>query len=162
MIYEWGHKSFGVDPNIVGSTIERLAKENGGACPPGHLVDEARPDESPLHGLFEWDDVVAADSWRRHEARRIISCLVVVDEALDANPPAFVHVKVHHDDGEVAEGYSATVDVIRNPALRGQVLAEAVSKLNGLRRRYNSLAELQSVWEALDSIEPDSDPVDSA
>lgn len=152
MIYEWGQRSFGVDANIVGATVERLAKENDGVCAPALLVAEARPRDSVLHGLFTWNNRKAADEWRKQEARQVVKSLVVVVDDSDARPPAFVHIRVDTDDGE-REGYSATLDVIKDVDLRAQALNEAVATLRGFRRRYEALTELQPVWEALDAIE---------
>jgi hypothetical protein len=36
------------------------------------LVDEASAAEHPLHGEFDWDDVVAGPKWRREQAKRLI------------------------------------------------------------------------------------------
>lgn len=151
MIYEWGQRSFGVDANVVGTIVERIAKENDGVCPPALLVDEARTKDSALHGLFTWDNRKAADEWRKQEARQVVKALVVVVDDSEIRPPAFVHVRVSTDNGE-REGYSATLDVIKDPALRSQALHEAIVTLRGFRRRYEALTELQPVWEALDAV----------
>jgi hypothetical protein len=43
--------------------LERLAAEYGDDLTPQIVVDAARPPDSPLHSLFEWDNAKAA---RKH------------------------------------------------------------------------------------------------
>lgn len=152
MIYKWGSRSYSVDAQLVGETVERLTQRNGGVCPPGALVDEARPDDSPLHPMFEWDDEHAAESWRRQQARLVINNIRVVIEESESQPPAFHHVKVVDSEGQVREGYADTFTVVSNNDMHRQVLAEAKAQLRGFRRRYESLSELAPVWRVLDPI----------
>ena len=152
MVYEWGSRRFGVDPQAVGETVTRLARQNGGVCPPSLLVDESRPPESPTHKLFTWDDVSAAESWRRQEARQVVKSLRVITEETRSKPSAFVHVTVHTEDGP-REGYKPFYEVVANEEHRAQALAEALQYLNGFRRRYRHLNELQPVFDAIDAVE---------
>lgn len=155
MIYEWGvSRRYPIEAQFVGETVARLVQNSGGVCPPGLLVEKARPPRSRLHQLFEWDDDLAADSWRRHQARDIIGSLRIHIEESDSRPPAFVHVRVKNDKNpsKVQEGYAETMKVVEQDDLRDQVLGEALRQLNALRRRFESLGELQPVWAALDDI----------
>lgn len=153
MIYEWGSRRHRVDAQVVGETVERLADANGGVCPPAALVDDARPDTSPIHELFEWDDHRAAESHRRHQARRVINVLVVTDtDRDDTQRPAFIHVKTLDPDG-LREGYQQFHDVVADDGLRDQAIAEALRYLNGFRRRYNHLTALGPVFDAIDRVE---------
>lgn len=155
MIYEWGSRSFPVAAEVVGKAVEQIAKRTGGVCPPGMLVERARPERSPLHRLFEWDDEAAAESWRRQQARMVINSLVLVIEDSESRPPAFVHVRVQQGDNQ-REGYAASVEVMADDEMRDQALREALSKLRGLKRRFESLSELGPVWQALDSVEAEA------
>lgn len=140
----------GVKTAVISNAVKRIERKHG-ACPPGLLVEAARSDRSPLHRLFEWDDNKAASDWRTHQARLIINKIrVVVDEERPA-VPAFVHVREITEDG-VIEGYMSTARVMASPARDG-VLRDALSQLQGLRRRYEALSELAPVWEALDELE---------
>lgn len=151
MVYEWGSRRFGVDPQQVGETVTRLAKENGGVCPPGALVEASRPEDAPTHKLFTWDDVSAAESWRRQEARQVVKSLRVVTEDTKARPSAFVHVSVVTSDGP-REGYRPFYEVVADDDMRQQALAEALQYLNGFRRRYRHLNELQPVLDAIEEV----------
>jgi len=120
------------------------------------LVEEAASEASPLHRLFTWDDNAAAGHWRTHEARQIIGSItvrVVVGDT-ESRGPAFAsvgHTSVTMDRGE---GYRSIGVVMRDKAWKEEALAEALSRLDACRVRYEALGELAPVWAAVDSIRP--------
>lgn len=59
-----------VRPELVAAIA---ALEQDGRIRPGWVVEAARPDDSPLHGQFTWDDTVAAEAYRLAQAGRLIS-----------------------------------------------------------------------------------------
>lgn len=153
--YSWSKRmSFGVDPEVVGKTVESIASRDG-HCAPATLVDEARPEDSPLHPLFTWDDTAAADSWRVHEARRVINSLVVRVErnGKEEDAPAFLSVGHRADTQALGEGYRTLAVVVGTPEMREEALDEALGRLRSYQRRYQMIGELGPVWEALDEIE---------
>lgn len=156
-MYEWASRNYSVSAQTVGETVERLGSLHGGFCPPSALVNEARPEQHELHGLFEWDDSVAAEAHRRQQARQVISSVRVVPAVEDDSPPApsfpaFVSVyKV--DENGVTRGYKPLSVVVEQPDEYRQVLAEANSAFAALRRRYASLKEFGPVFAALDQLE---------
>jgi hypothetical protein len=130
-----------------------LAETNGGVCPPAALVDYARNPAAPIHALFEWNNDVAAEAHRREQARLVVRELrVVVDSDHGSDlVQAFVHV-VRVEDDQLREGYRLTSLVIQNADEHSQMLDEALRGLRGWRKRYERLAELKSVFSALDSV----------
>lgn len=154
--YEWASNNYKISAQTVGETVERLADQNGGVCPPSALVEEARPQDHPLHGLFEWNDAVAADSHRRQQARQVINSIRVVpaiedDSAPAPSFPAFVSVTKMDEDG-VSRGYKPLAVVVERPDEYAQVLAEANAAFAALRRRYAALKEFGPVFAALDEL----------
>ena len=142
--YEWVNHRYAVDPNYVGRVIEEI-EERDGFCHPGALVNEARPDKSPLHDMFEWDDHAAAEEYRKGQARRVISSLTLVgSEVKDA--PAFISVRISAEEGS----YISTEKARSNPAYMDFALMEAKRQLTYLRRRYGLLQDLKKVWDAID------------
>lgn len=131
---------------VVGATVNRVV-EREGVCTAQRLVDEARPDSSPLHPGFNWDDETAAEAYRREQARLLIRSVRVQVEDRPESAPTFVRVQGVTDEGGWS-GYKPlsklTVDE------RSQVEREALGMLNALRRRYSSLQRLESVWAAID------------
>lgn len=152
MKYAW-NRSRSVDAQVVGETIEMLAATNGGVCPPAALVDHARNPDVPVHKLFEWNNDVAAEAHRREQARSTVRELRVIVESDDGSDfvQAFVHV-VRVEDDQLREGYRLTSLVIQNADEHSRMLDEALRGLHGWRKRYERLAELKSVFAALDSV----------
>jgi hypothetical protein len=68
-----------ITPEIAGKELERIYDKHG-ALRAQIVVDEARPDDAPLHPAFEWDDLVAAEYYRREQARSLIKTVQVVRE----------------------------------------------------------------------------------
>lgn len=63
-MYTWKEgRSHPVGANVVGKAVDRIIKRDG-VCKPLALVEAARPDDSPLHPLFEWRNDAAAEKWR--------------------------------------------------------------------------------------------------
>jgi len=66
----------GLAPETVAGELERLGWFNIPA-----VVADAKSPQSPLHACFEWDDEVAAEKYRDHQARTLIdSVLMTFDE----------------------------------------------------------------------------------
>ncbi len=154
-VYEWGRRSYAVPAPVVAETVEGIATREG-CCPPARLVAEAESEVSPLHRLFTWDDNAAAGHWRTHEARQIIGAItvrVIVGDT-ESRGPAFAsvgHTSVTMDRGE---GYRSIGVVMRDKAWKEEALAEALSRLDACRARYETLEELAPVWAAMESIRP--------
>jgi hypothetical protein len=156
--YDWARKWYAdADANAVGHRIEAIAKKSGTAfemAPPKAIVDDARKKTSPLHPLFTWDDAAAAEEWRVQEARQLVKNLVrvVIREESDGEPErvrAFVSVK----DEEGNRGYVTTVLAASEPALRRQMVEDALNGLRAWRARYKELSELRPVLDAIEQVE---------
>ena len=48
---------------------------------PDNLLEESRPAGAVLHGLFEWDDTVAAEKFRAEQARTCVVHITCSGEA---------------------------------------------------------------------------------
>lgn len=82
----------GVDAQTVGEELARITEQCGGLTP-AVVVDESRTDDAPLHPAFEWDDAIAAELHRQHQADTLIRSVQVVREQGDLDEPAFVKVR---------------------------------------------------------------------
>jgi hypothetical protein len=151
MVYAWrpgqGHNA---DPQAVGKAIEdAIARE--GAAAPRIIAEEAKDENHAFHPLLEWNDEKAAGEYRVGQARAVIRSVRVLrdgDEGEADSGPAFVHVKPTNG----AEGYQKIDDAMASEDVRKAVIREAMSQLNGFRRRYKHLVEFQPVFDALDDV----------
>lgn len=152
MVYEWAPDASirSVDAQIAGERLEQLRKRAGGLLTAEAIVNDARPEDAPLHPCFEWNDQVAAENFRREQARHVIRGVrVVMDRGNDSVLPvrAFVNVV----QGE-SRGYSSTAYVMGEAELRAQVLQNAWRDLETFRTRYRELEELSEVFNAADKV----------
>jgi hypothetical protein len=164
-VYSWAPGTQVTIPaEVAGEALNTLVKEHG-VLSPALVVDAARPANAPLHPAFEWDDHVAAESYRREQARHIIHHLRV--EVSSENPrPQFVNV-VLKEPKEVqpspyvkqleqkiavpSRGYMPLESVLADPVLRARVLQDALNAFVSLRRKYAALKELAGIFDAIDS-----------
>lgn len=140
----------------VGKQLARIEKREG-AIKPDSVVSHARPESSPLHEFFTWDDTAAAEKCRLDEASRLVRSvrIVRVDMPVDEQPIIRAFVNVRSSDAEqrfegsgyISFGRSQTVE-----SYREQVLAAAKAELQGWARRYKDLKEFSAVYAAIEEV----------
>lgn len=149
VIYGWRAGSrVNLDAQAVGTAIERLAKSHNGVIEPGHIVDAARDESSPMHPHFQWDDAAAAELYREDQARELVRSLTidVSRSNLETRPVrAFVNVET---GGE--RGYVTTATAMSSNDLRKQVIERAFGELEAWRARHAELTELARIFSAID------------
>lgn len=134
-----------VKAQVAGEECEKL--ESKGMLTPGNLVDVSRPKDAPLHKCFEWDDTVAAEKWRLTQAAYIIRSVEVTVEKNTEPTRAFV-VTVSDDSRE----YKSVGYVMRRADGREALLESAKRDLLAFRRKYKTLYELASIFDAIDGV----------
>lgn len=150
MIYRWQPgKWLGVPAQIAGDRIESI-REHLGRVHPGDLVEDARPEDAPLHPCFEWDDSVAAEKWRLDQARAVLRALVILpSDVPDAEPVrAFIAIGSDNEPND----YMPLNVVMTDEELRRRTLRAALEDLNRVKARYQTLRELEKVWAALEEV----------
>lgn len=141
------------NPLIV-AELERIAEQNGGVLKAEAVVLAARPEWSPLHTWFEWDDTAAAERWRLHQARGLINVVVKYHEtAPDKRVPMKVFVSLTPDREEDGGGYRVATTVLSDEAMRAQMLADAKQEMRNFKTKYERLTELAEVFEAMERVE---------
>lgn len=150
MVFEWGPKHYSVDAGVVARIVIKLEKKYG-ICPPDALVQAGSRENSPIHRLFTWEDEIAAQKWRRQEARMIIDSIRIVQEETGEQVQAFYNVKVTQGE-EVHQGYVSMSVVAEDPELQEQAIEDALRYLKAFQRRYRHLKALSGVFEAIDQL----------
>lgn len=142
--YLWQRGSrFKVDPNIAGQMCEELAETVGLTAET--LLNANRPEDAPLHGEFEWDDSIAAEEYRKSQARCIIRCLALVPETEETVPVrAFFNI--------AASDYEPTEMVLRVPEKKELLLDQALKELRAFRAKYAALVQLAGVIKEVDAL----------
>lgn len=154
MTYEWKEGTrFPIPAKVAGETLAKLEKKHkGGVLPPEVVVDHARPEKSPIHPCFEWDDAVAAEKHRIDQARQLVRCIRVVHPGAEDEEPKAVICYASVTVPDVGKGYVSTARILGDEDLKQQMLDDAIRQIEGWRQRFASLSELQSVFDAIDAI----------
>lgn len=115
---------------------------------PAIVVDEARPEEHPLHSHFEWNDAVAAEAHRQEQARRLIRSVRVVRQNADGDDePTDVRAfhAIRRDD---LNSYEPIERVIADPLMTKMLLADMKREWQAMRRRYEAFQEFWTLVRA--------------
>jgi hypothetical protein len=134
----------------AGEHLERLERQHG-MVTPRLIVDDARPQQSLLHKCFEWNDAEAAEKYRETQAgyllRNLIAVKVTSMQQEQSDVRAFVSV-VKNDNN----CFVSVATAMSNEDMRQQILENALSELQAIKKKYTQLEELAEVFAALDRI----------
>jgi hypothetical protein len=161
--YRWRTKAKGIltsreniNPTEVGKIIKLIADKKG-KCTPRDVVEVARPVDSVLHPLFQWDDTKAAEAFRQQQARSLIRSIQVV--RLEGDKPKIVerkalmvHVPTRDEDNQEEAGYITIESALNDKVARGKVVEMAFKQLQGIRAKYGDFNELDEIWGAIDRV----------
>jgi len=136
--------------NKVIAELKRIAAENNGLLQPEVVVAEAKPETSPLHSRFEWDNTVAGQNYRIWQARQLIRVVVEVVAGTDRTTNVFVSLT--SDREKESGGYRILTHVLSDNEMRHQLLADALSDLELFREKYKELRELAVIFSAIKKI----------
>ena len=157
-IFSWaaGSLQSKVPAQDAGEELERIRTANDGNLDAGDVVTESRPEDAPLHQLFEWDDAVAAEEHRKNQARQIIRSVRVETPADDRKSPPKVVICYVSPAPQKKPGYRLAEEAMADPVTREQVLNNALAALAGWKQRYADLediaGDLAGVAEAIDEV----------
>ncbi len=147
MVYEWkagAHTS--IDASIAGKVCGDL--EKAGNLTAQSLVDVSRPESAPLHSQFEWDDSVAGEEWRKHQARHIINALIVRTEKEE---PIRAFFKIDTSKGN--NRYESITSIVDTQSKYQSLIEIALNELRAFKAKYATISELGPIWRELDEVE---------
>lgn len=136
-------RGYGVSADVAGRELDRINRLHGKVTSAA-VVDEARPDDAPLHPAFEWDDAKAAERFRLNQASTLIRAVVVVPEPVAGHSEhrAYVLTQTAEDPKPV---YVKAEEVVQNPGL----FADALGRLERLlSQARHSVDELRGLAES--------------
>lgn len=150
VVWRQGVRTKGIDPVQAHKAIEEV-RDRDGCVTDDSVVDAARPQESPIHNWFEWDDSSAAIEYRRQQARNLIGALEVRYEESDKTPVRVYQVqKKSTNKSNERTAYSTTEEVLSDPECRDRLIADAIRDAMAFRRKFRMLHELDQVMQSID------------
>lgn len=120
----------------------------GDSFSPEQIVEAARDENTELHKCFTWDDTVAAQKYREHQARMLVASLVIKTETSDKEPVA---VRVIASTA-VRNEYKPVVKLIESEQDYADLLARAINELKTFQQKYKTITELREIFEAIDEL----------
>lgn len=153
--------------------MEQIEKERGSVTKETFL-EASRPEDSPTHDLFEWDDSIAAENYRLHQSGQFIrelhidiekveddSCKQISLNLSEEKPKerpqtmrAFLATTAYGNGNRIFQKaeYVSAEKALSEPISRQNVLQNARRELLMFRRKYTMLKELQPVFKEIDKI----------
>jgi hypothetical protein len=112
---------------------------------PGRVVSWAKANpKSALHSRFQWNDGKAAHAFRLWQARQLI---VTVEVEYEDRKVRQVYVSPVQSRGRT--GYAALADVMSDEDRRSAFVAQALAEYERVGAKYEDLAELAGVRDAV-------------
>lgn len=132
---------------IYKADAQKVADEIGeNKITPLELVEKAKDENSELHKCFEWNNDVAAEKYRLQQARAIIVNLVYVPRAKEEQPVRCFQITTEKSVYEPTKRFLVQENQYQS------LLARAKAELESFRKRYETLTELEAIFEAIDTI----------
>jgi hypothetical protein len=148
MVYQWKSGSrIKANPEEAGKQFEELAETVGLTAET--VLDANRPEDAPLHGEFEWRDDIAAEEWRKQQARHLINCICYTVENQDSN----AQVRAFFTTPET-NGYESLEAIVTVENKYNSLLVKALQELSAFERKYSTLKELKPVFDAIKEVTP--------
>lgn len=150
--------SYKVSADTVGGVLEDIEKRDGVVTSESFL-DYSRPEDSSTHGLFEWDDSIAAEKYRKRQATQIINQLevqIVYEESLQDEAQVEVipivvsaYVNVRKKAPKEPAAFVNVIAAQEDKELWTQVMRNAIVEMNTFSRKYSRYKEFAKVCKAI-------------
>lgn len=124
---------------MVRQELLRLYKTGGKNLTPQAVVKAATNPNNVLHGLFEWNDAVAAEQYRLDQARQLIRVyqVDVITETVTFRVPEWVrNPDLRHD----RPGYALTAEVKTNRQRTEEAISDEINRLASIAQRVREMA----------------------
>jgi hypothetical protein len=124
---------------LIKLEIEKL--EIGGKLTPDRVLEAAKDPQSILHGLFEWDNKLAAHQHRLEQARSLIRSVKVVvttDKSIISTVAYVRDPDAQHGE----QGYIATASILNDVERSREVLCAEFARASAALDRAHKLASV--------------------
>lgn len=151
MVYEWKYP-LKVDAQSAGDELARIENKFG-ELTPEKVVDESRDENAVLHPCFEWNDAIAAELYRREQARHIISNITVTIESPAITEGGKITVtRAFVDVSESVKGKFVNIKTaLNNDDYKRRILLNAKTELLCFEAKYSAYRELCGVCNEIDN-----------
>lgn len=141
--------------DLVKWRVDNLFKADANKCyaeileleriTPEKVLERAKDENSELHKCFEWNNDVAAEKYRTIQAGNVVRMLYIEPKGEDTPP-----VRVLSRTSDTV--YQPTRIFLTNTTEYENLLKRALSELESFRKKYETLSELEQLFEQIDLI----------
>lgn len=136
----------GVDAQTIGEALSQIEKEEGGVTPES-VVDAARPEDAPMHPCFTWDDSVAAEEYRKSEARNLVRVIQVEVQEREPAVTAFVNVQMVDPGANTGStAYVSGEKVAKDVGMFDHAWRAAKGRVDSAQRSLEELERMVSAY----------------
>jgi hypothetical protein len=148
-----------VDAEAAYKEVRQVMSDNGHAdmkeCTAAEVAEwAAKRPESVLHELIgDWDDKVAANKWRIHNAGVILRSIMIEYREAPGKPTRALEIDTSRWQKDAGhKPYRDTREIMADPDARAALLQRALNELIAFRRKFGRLQELAIVLRAVDEV----------
>lgn len=130
--------------------LEKIEGKYNGLLSTEIVLKEAKQIDNPLHSWFDWEDTIAGEKWRLHQARLLISSIrvkIMFDKGASSYRK-YLNVTIE-TDGEPQRFYVRTEEVLKDEDLKEQILRRAVNEADYWQRTYKEYNELNEIFKGI-------------
>lgn len=127
----------------IAERLKQIARHHQGRLEPDDVVADARDESSPLHSHFEWDDGIAADEYRREQARVLIRSVRL--EVTEVSPEELNRTPAWVRDSRRAshqQGYVETTSIRLSSAHARETVKQEIGRVIALWRRVLAVSDV--------------------
>lgn len=150
---------FPIKASVAGKCLHDIYKRNNHKLTADVVLRTARSKNHPLHSCFEWNNGKAAEAYRLHQARRIISC-VVIEKMVGRKKisvRAFINIKqdvkgnlTHNPFNSKGKNYFVSLnDAMQNDFMKTYTVEVAIIEVNRWMEKYKNLKKLASLFKVI-------------
>lgn len=140
-------------------TINNLSKDTGYEIGSSEFDDElirvSKPKDAPLHNDFTWSKDEALRKVQRLEAKYIVRSIEVIPVKTGVPVRAYESITVEEaTPKEIIKKkiYRRTEEALEDPAMRAEILSNAIRDALAFRKKYAALQELSQVIQVIDKV----------
>ena len=130
--------------------LEALYRQHG-ELTPTLVVEDARDTESPLHSHFEWTDTIAAEKYRRMQARKLLASVEVRIRINKVEVATVAYVR-DPDAAPREQGYAPVVELQKDSERAKAALQYELRRIASLLERARRLALALGLASEVDSL----------
>lgn len=134
----------GLNEDAAVAELERIEKKHG-SLTPEILVDESRDKGSALHCIFEWNDEMAAEGYRREQARKFLANITYEIQKDEVAISVRLFVNTYSDASPNERTYNKMPDVIMDKLAYKDLLEQAKRDARNFVIKYAQLSEIAGV-----------------